>query len=177
MPQRIQIKLSKSVKTFTNISFIFWNLHQPLIMMKQSWPSYFLYFGSYRLWKAWLHKCLNSPVSYHHSSVNIVEGLHLWNLHESTLIKLCCISKRDWLRKPLLLLRVKLLQLFVKTLTADHKYCLCNIWNLQHLIQMQICKKLKRFFEIFSPFLKYTSNFRHFGKKDDSHIYSVFPKS
>ena len=34
---------------------------------------------------------------------------------------------------------------------------------------MQLSKKVKIFCGIFSPFLKSTSNFRHFGKKDDSH--------
>ena len=34
---------------------------------------------------------------------------------------------------------------------------------------MQLSKKVKNFWGFFSPFLESTSDFRHFGKKDDSH--------
>ena len=98
---------------------------------------------------------------------------HLWNLHESTFIKLCCISEGDWLRKPLVLLIFEFLRLYVKTLTAGDKYSLCDIWNLQDLIQMQLSKKVKTFFEIFSRFLKTISRFRHFEKKDGSRSLSI----
>ena len=57
----------------------------------------------------------------------------------------------------------------MKTLTADHKYSLCCIWNLKVLYQMQFSKKLKTFSEVFCRFSKSSSNFEHFGKKDDIH--------
>ena len=63
----------------------------------------------------------------------------------------------------------ELLQLFVKTLTADDKCSLCNISNLQELIQMQLSKKLKTFCHFFSRVLKSASNFESFGKRDYSH--------
>ena len=47
--------------------------------------------------------------------------------------------------KPLLLVIFKLLRLFVETLTAGDKHCLCNIWNLQDLIQTELSKKLRTF--------------------------------
>ena len=137
-----------------------WTLHEILNNLKQSWRSYFVYFGSQRFWKTWLRKCLNSPASYHHSSLNMLEGpKHLWNLHESTFIKLCCISEGDWLRKPLLLVIFVIFPLFVRTLTAGDKYSLCNIWNLGDLIQMQLSKKSKNllwnFFSISEMYIKF----------------------
>ena len=54
-------------------------------------------------------------------------------------------------------------------MTAGDKHCLCNIWNLEDLIQTELSKKLRTFCWIFSPYLKYTSTFRHFEKKDNSH--------
>ena len=68
-----------------------------------------------------------------------------------------------------LLLIFELLRVFIETLTAYHKYSLCYIWNLQVLHQMQLSKKLKTFPQFFFPFLKSSSNFEHFEKKDDIH--------
>ena len=53
-----------------------------------------------------------------------------------------------------LLLILELLQVFIETLTADHNYSLCSIWNLQVLHQMILSLKLKIFCEFFCPFLK-----------------------
>ena len=39
---------------------------------------------------------------------------------------------------------------------------------------MQLSKKLKKFCQIFCPFLIFATNFQDFEKKDDSH--SLFPK-
>ena len=54
-------------------------------------------------------------------------------------------------------------------MTADQKYFLCYIWNLQVLYQTQLSKKLKTLSEFISPFLKSSSHFGHFEKKDDIH--------
>ena len=62
-------------------------------------------------------------------------------------------------------------------MTADDKYSLCNIWNLQLVIQMQLSKNLKPFFRIFPPFLKFASNLKHFEKKDESHPSSMYFQS
>ena len=163
-------KLSKNINTFSNILFNFWSLHQVLNILKQGCTSYFLYFGSYILWKGCLPKRINSPVSENHSTANMLEGpKRLWNLHEVSFIKLCCISEGDWLRKSLLLMIFELLRLFVKTLTGDNKYSLCDIWNLQDLIQIHLSKKVKTFCWIFPRLLKSTSGFSHFEKRYDSH--------
>ena len=60
---------------------------------------------------------------------------------------------------------LELLRLFVKILTTDDKYALCNIWNLRELIQTQLPRKLKVFSPFFSPFLKSASNRKNFEKK------------
>ena len=76
-------------------------------------------------------------------------------------------SKLTW--ETSLLLIFELSRVFIETLTADHRYSLCYIWNLQVLHQMQLSKKLKTFPQFFFPFLKSSSNFEHFEKKDDIH--------
>ena len=76
-------------------------------------------------------------------------------------------SKLTW--ETSLLLIFELLRVFIETLTADHRYSLCYIWNLQVLHQMQWSNKLKTFPIFFFPFLKSSSNFEHFQKKDDIH--------
>ena len=76
-------------------------------------------------------------------------------------------SKLTW--ETSLLLIFELLRVFIETLTADHRYSLSYIWNLQVLHQMSLSKKLKTFPEFFFAFLKSSSNFEHFEKKDDIH--------
>ena len=68
-----------------------------------------------------------------------------------------------------LLLIFELLRVFIQTLTADHKYSLCYIWNQQVLYQMQLYEKLKIFSRFFISFSKYSWNFEHFEKKNDIH--------
>ena len=41
--------------------------------------------------------------------------------------------------------------------------------NLLPSMQMQLSKNLKMFSEMFTPFLKFSSIFEHFDKKDDPH--------
>ena len=64
-----------------------------------------------------------------------------------------------------LLVISSIIGLFVNTMTADDTYSLNNSENLQQPIQMQLSKKRK----FFASFLKPTSNFQHFAKKDDRH--------
>ena len=61
----------------------------------------------------------------------------------------------------------KILGLLVNTLTVDGKHSLLKRDNLKRLIQMQISKKQKVFFDFFSEFFKSRSSFAHFLKKDD----------
>ena len=76
-------------------------------------------------------------------------------------------SKLAW--ETSLLSIFELLRVFIETLTADHRYSLSYIWNLQVLHQMQLSKNLKTFSHFFCPFLKSSSNFEHFEQKDDIH--------
>ena len=64
----------------------------------------------------------------------------------------------------------EILVVFVDIFTVDGKYPVPDCENLQLPIQMQLSEKRKKFSEFFVPFLKSTSNFNHFGKKDDSQI-------
>ena len=64
---------------------------------------------------------------------------------------------------------IELLRLFVKTLTANDKYSLCNIWNLQKLSQIQLPKKHKNTFSIFLSISEVWIKFSKFGKKDSLH--------
>ena len=66
-----------------------------------------------------------------------------------------------------LLVICELLGLFVSTLAGDDKYSLCNSHNFPQPIQMQFSKKQKTFSQFVPPFLKSTSNFEYFEKKDD----------
>ena len=87
-------------------------------------------------------------------------------------ISLSLWAKVTW--ETSLLLIFELLRVFLKTLTADHKYSLCYIWNLQLLHQMQLSKKIKFISQFFSIFLKASSIFEHFEKKDNIHSQCIF---
>ena len=52
---------------------------------------------------------------------------------------------------------------------ADDKYSLHNSEKLAQLIQMQLSKKRKNFSDFFTPFLRSTSNVKHFEKKGSPH--------
>ena len=75
-----------------------------------------------------------------------------------------------------LLVTLREIELFVKILTADHKYSLCNAENLQQSIKMQSFKKQKVLFELCASILKSTSSFEHFFKKDEAPLAYVFLK-
>ena len=64
---------------------------------------------------------------------------------------------------------LRVLRVFVNTLTADGKYPVQECQNLQLPIEMQFSEKRKSFSKFFVPFLESTSNFNHFEKKDDCH--------
>ena len=60
--------------------------------------------------------------------------------------------------------------MFVNTLAADYKYSLRTRENLQQTTQLQLFKE--QF--LFAAYLKSTSNFEHFEKKDDPHRLFIF---
>ena len=63
----------------------------------------------------------------------------------------------------------EILGVLVNTLTADDKYLFEDCENLPLPIQMRSSEKGKIFTELFLPFLESTSNFKDFGRKDESH--------
>ena len=74
-----------------------------------------------------------------------------------------------------LLVILKILGLFVNTLTADDKYSLGNRENLRQPIQKELCKKQKPFTAFFAAFLKSTLRFEHF-ETNMRLVVHVFPK-
>ena len=58
-------------------------------------------------------------------------------------------------------------------MTANDKYPVGGGGNLTFPIQTQLYLKRKTFSDSFVPFLKYTSNFKHFEKNDDCHSYFI----
>ena len=63
----------------------------------------------------------------------------------------------------------KILRLLVDTLTDGGKDSLLYRDNLTQPIQILLSQKQNTFSHFFSAFLKPTSNFEHFRKKDDPH--------
>ena len=63
--------------------------------------------------------------------------------------------------------------LFVNTLTVDDKYSCRNRQNFPQQFQMQLFQKPNNFNQFLIVFLKYTSNFEYYEKKDESHCLSI----
>ena len=63
----------------------------------------------------------------------------------------------------------EVLVMFLNTLSADRKYPIEDWENLQLQIQMQLSQKQKLFSQFFFRFLKSTSNFKRFERKDHGH--------
>ena len=64
---------------------------------------------------------------------------------------------------------LRLLRLFVNTLTDNDKYSVLNRDNLRRPIQILMSEKQKTCSELFSRLLKFILNFEIFQQKDDSH--------
>ena len=58
-------------------------------------------------------------------------------------------------------------------MSAAGKYSLFNRDNLMQPIQVEFSQKQKTFSQFFCEFLKSSSNFEHFKKKDDSHSWGI----
>ena len=86
---------------------------------------------------------------------------HLYHIHWSL------PSQLSWKKSSFFTCQI--LGLLVNRLTANENYLVLNRDNLTIPIQMQLCQKHKTFCQFFTAFLKYRSNFEHFGKRDDAH--------
>ena len=73
-----------------------------------------------------------------------------------------------------MLVLLKILRLFVNTLTDDEKYSLLYRDNLTQPIQILLSQKQKTFSKFFTEFLKFILNFAHFRKKDAPHSPCIF---
>ena len=71
--------------------------------------------------------------------------------------------------KKSLLVKCKILRLFVNTFTAYDKYSVLNREYLKTPIEMQLSRKQKGFSEFFAEFLRSRLNFEHIKKIDDIH--------
>ena len=66
-----------------------------------------------------------------------------------------------------------MLGVFRNTLTANENYPVKDSENLSSRIQMELYLKPTIFSDFFVSFLEFTSNSKHFGKKDDRHTYFI----
>ena len=67
-----------------------------------------------------------------------------------------------------------MLGVFRNTLTANDKYPTRDYVNFWSPIEMQLSLNSTICSDFFVPFPKCYSNFKHFEKKDDSHIYFIW---
>ena len=75
--------------------------------------------------------------------------------------------------KSLLLARSEILGPIVNILTSDGKYSCQKRENFRQQIEMQLPEKPETFCALFFAFLKSTSNFEYFEKKEESHSLSI----
>ena len=116
-----------------------------------------------------LEKSLNSAVSDQALIIKMWKRpKYLRNLHESVFIMFLSILK-EFESENVPLVLGDILGGSVNTLTPDAKYSVQDCENLLHPIRMQLSEKPLAFSELFVPFLKSPSNFKHFEKEDDYH--------
>ena len=75
--------------------------------------------------------------------------------------------------KKSVLVRSKILGLFVNTLTAEYMYSRRNMQTFTQQVQTPLSLKQKTFSEFFIAFLKSTWNAEHFQKKGESSSLSI----
>ena len=74
-------------------------------------------------------------------------------------------DKLSWEKS--VLVRSKILGVFVNTLTAEYKYSGRNMQNFQQQLQTKLSRKQKAFSGFFIAFLKCAVSWGHFEKKDE----------
>ena len=125
-----------------------------------------MYLRNYRLQKAWLIKCLKSPMSEHLWTVSMLKGpKHCLNLHGSSFVKFFGHYRRTQVRKNSGLVVSDILRLFLNILNPNDKYSVSVKVCLKEPIPMQLPIKPKILTQFYSEFLESTSNFQHFEKK------------
>ena len=76
--------------------------------------------------------------------------------------------------KKLFLIRFEILGLFLNTMTTDDNISRRNRDNFVQQIQMQLPQQPKIFSRYFFAFLKSTSNFQYFDKREECHSLTIF---
>ena len=115
--------------------------------------------------KTWLPKHIEDPVSENPSAVNmLMSPKNCWNLKKN---HFCPTFSSLWAKlclKKSFLVRSKILELLVNTLTVNDVYC-CHNWRI-YCYQFKFnYLKTKDNWLLFIAFLKNTLNFEHFEKK------------
>ena len=119
----------------------------------------------------WLLKCLKTLVLEHLATAKRLKSLKTCT---TAVTSNCFITLEKIELENVRLSGSKILGVFVNRSTADDKYCPRIRKNLWLAIQRQLPKKQKSFSSFSAVYLKSTSNFEHFEKKDDPQSLCIF---
>ena len=143
--------------------------------LNKRWSWELVYFGNYWLRKTCLEHSLKSTISEDSLTVNMLKRPKLLQKdHESTFIIFFHHYQRTWFGKYLPQLYAKSWGCFLTHCLPNDKYPVRYCHNLLSPIQMQLSEKRKTVSSFFFLFLHFTSNFKHFEKRDDHHSYFIF---
>ena len=173
----IQMQLSekrKNVSRFFWGFFIFWKLHQVLKILKRKkivMANVFPILQTVKKLVRTLSKeqRFKTGFSTQHVKASQTPAKSQWECFYHVFSSIS--GKLIWKMSPLVLR--KILGVFVNISTADDKYRVQYCENLPVPIQMQLSQNRKNVSQFFVPFLKSTSNFQHFRRKDDRHSWCI----
>ena len=95
--QHFQMQLSERQKIFLNLFLHFLNLDSIAKISIKRWHCYLMYFWTCGLRKAWLAKCLKSPVSEDPSTSNMVNWpKNYWNFNHSVFTIFIDLCEDNW---------------------------------------------------------------------------------
>ena len=159
------MQFSEKRKSFFQILFHFWNLHQILNILKEKMIVMTNAFPKLQTVKnlvRTLSKRRRFTARFDSQHVKALQTLakswrkHFFQVFSSFSEKLICKIS------PLLLCEI--FGVFVNILTGDANYSVQDCENLPLPIQMQLSDKRKIVSQFFVPFLESTSNFKHFER-------------
>ena len=160
----------KNEKVLLNFAFHFWNLHQILKILKKRMILIANVFPKLQTLKILVRpqsKKQRFRTRFESQNVKASQVLAKSPWDRFSVVFSSFSGKLISKMSHLVLGEVRVL--FVNRLTANAKYPVQDCENLQLLIQMQLYEKQKTFSEFFVPFLKSTSHFKDFEKRDDCH--------
>ena len=135
-----------------------------------------MYFRNYRLRKTCLDKCLKDPIWEHLSTGDMVNGAKYWfNLNQRAFIVLSDHCEGNWVAKVTLRHMKILSGPFLNTVTADDKYSLISMRQVNASnFRCIYIKKKKAFCLIYFCVFRLCIKFRTFLKKDHPHSVCIF---